>query len=95
MDKQPPNPDDINVTIEFPCDYPIKVVGDAADDFEAVVLDVIKRHAPDLDTNTVTRRDSKKGNFQSVSVVIVATGKPQLDKMFADLKAVSFVRMVL
>ena len=88
-------PDDDNITIEFPCDYPIKVVGDAQVDFEKIIVSVIQKHAPDVDLNTVTRRDSAKGNYQSLSVVIVATGKPQLDALFADLKATNIVRMVL
>lgn len=81
--------------IEFPCDYPLKVVGRADEDFRQVVLDVIEVHAPGFDQTTVTLQDSSKGRFQSVRVTITATGEPQLKSIFEDLKATGRVQMVI
>ncbi len=81
--------------IEFPCEYPIKILGDASEDFTALVVEVVRKHAPDLDDSKVTSRDSSKGKFRSVTVIINATGKPQLQALFDDLKATGKVKMVI
>ncbi|WP_461481807.1 HP0495 family protein [Porticoccus sp.] len=81
--------------IEFPCAYPIKVMGRAGDELHALVLEVMARHAPGFDRATITVRDSSKGSFQSITVTITATGEPQLMAIFADLKDNPLVQMVL
>lgn len=81
--------------IEFPCDYPIKIVGDGAPDFKVAVLDVVELHAPGFDRDAVGIVDSRNGKFQSVRVTITATGDDQLRALFASLKATGRVHMVL
>ena len=81
--------------IEFPCDYPIKSMGEACEEFRVHVLDVMERHAPGFDRKRVTVRDSRKGTWQSITVIITATGKEQLDAIFEDLKKSTRLRMVL
>ena len=88
-DVQPPK-------IEFPCErYPIKVIGTAGEGFSDLVIGVIQRHAPDLDTSTLVMRDSRNGNFLSVQVLITATGVEQLQAIHLDLRATGRVHMVL
>ncbi len=81
--------------IEFPCDYPVKVMGDKCEAFRSHVLTVMERHAPGFDTMKVTVRDSRAGTYQSLTVTITATGEDQLRAIFVDLKSSSLVRMVL
>lgn len=81
--------------IEFPCDYPIKVMGETCDEFREHVFAVMERHAPGFDQAKVTIRDSRKATYQSLTVIITATGKEQLEAIFVDLKSSSHVRMVL
>ena len=81
--------------IEFPCDYPIKVLGSAVPELHQHVLQVMDTHAPGFDRSKIAIRDSSKGKWQSITVVIKATGKPQLEEIFADLKTSSRVKMVL
>ena len=81
--------------IEFPCDYPIKVMGKAHPDFHAYVLEVMHRHAPDFDPQRVGVRDSSKGTFQAITITIMCTGQPQLEAIFADLKDHDLVHMVI
>jgi putative lipoic acid-binding regulatory protein len=81
--------------VEFPCDYPLKVVGDGAADFRDVVVEIIRTHAPDLDESRISMRESRNGRFVSVHVVIRATGEPQLQAIFASLKQTGRVQMVL
>lgn len=87
-DKNPPK-------IEFPCDYPIKVMGEAHPEFHQHVLAVMDRHAPGFDRAKITVRDSSKGRWQSITVIITATGEDQLTAIFSDLKASRRVQMVL
>jgi putative lipoic acid-binding regulatory protein len=82
-------------TIEFPCQYPIKVMGEAVDDFRVDVVEIFRRHAPEVSDDQVTVRESAKGNYLSITVVIQATGEAQLTALFADLKAVDSVKLVL
>ncbi|MBB3061229.1 HP0495 family protein [Microbulbifer rhizosphaerae] len=82
--------------IEFPCeDYPVKVVRDSDDQVHEFVLEVMRRHAPDLDEERITLRESRNGKFTSVTFFIVATGEPQLQALFEELKAHPSVHMVL
>ncbi|MEO1829159.1 MAG: DUF493 domain-containing protein [Pseudomonas sp.] len=81
--------------IEFPCQYPIKVIGTAGDDFAEVICGVVERHAPGIDTTTIDVKDSKNGRFLSLRLVITATGQEQLEALHRDLKATGRVHMVL
>lgn len=81
--------------IEFPCDYPIKVLGDNVEEFEAVVLKVFECHAPGFSHQRITRRASREGTFFAITVHITATGKPQLEALHADLMATGLVKMVI
>lgn len=81
--------------IAFPCDYPIKVVGDVRPNFHEEVYEVVTRHDPTITTDKVSQRTSRKGNFISISFMLIAESEEQLKNLFADLKQIDSVRMVL
>lgn len=81
--------------IEFPCDYPIKVLGRHRDDFQMVIMEVFERHAPGFDQETISIKASSKGTFTSVTVTITATGPDQLEALHQDLIATGLVQMVI
>jgi putative lipoic acid-binding regulatory protein len=81
--------------IEFPCEYPIKVLGRSSDAFQEVVVDVFERHAPGFDRQAIRARASGKGNFTSLTITITATGRDQLDALHQDLMASGVVQMVI
>lgn len=81
--------------IEFPCDYPIKVVGVAAEDFHTFVIEVMERHSDMVYKEKLTVRTSGNGNFIAVTISIRATGITQLQAIHDELKASSRVHMVL
>jgi uncharacterized protein len=81
--------------IEFPCDYPVKVLGRSSVEFEAIILEVFERHAPGFDRDKITSRDSSKGTFAAITVTIIATGPEQLEIIHQDLLATGHVQMVL
>jgi putative lipoic acid-binding regulatory protein len=81
--------------IEFPCSYPIKVMGDAASDFPDFVVAVMTKHAGDISEADVSVRESSKGTFLSVTVTITATGVDQLTLIHEEFKLSSRVKMVM
>lgn len=81
--------------IEFPCPYPLKVVGDAADDFREFVATVLERHAGPIEVDALEVVSSRNGRFLSVRATIIATGEPQLKALFNELKASGRVHMVI
>ncbi len=82
--------------IEFPCPgYTIRVMGEASADFRAYVAGVFERHADDFDRDAVKIRPSRNGRFESINIVITATGTAQLQAIFDDLKKHPAVQMVL
>lgn len=82
--------------IEFPCpDYPIKVMGDNSSEYREVVLSIMHKHAAGFDMEKVTVRDSRNGNYLSITIFIEATGKAQLQAIFEDLKSHPSTKMVL
>jgi hypothetical protein len=81
--------------IEFPCDYPLRIIGEGSADFQGMVVAVVRVHAPDLDESTVSVRESRNGNYHAITLTIRATGEPQLSAIFEDLKATGRVQMVL
>ena len=81
--------------LEFPCDFPIKIMGARVDEFAQVVVDVVRRHAPDFDPATVQMRPSSKGNYLSLTCIVRAESKAQLDALYRELSAHPLVKVVL
>lgn len=81
--------------LQFPCDFPIKVMGAGDPGFRDWVVERMRRHAPDLDATRVQVRDSRAGRYQSVTVTICARDRAQLDAIYLDLSAHSRIKMVL
>jgi putative lipoic acid-binding regulatory protein len=81
--------------IEFPCDFPLKVMGAARDGFAQAVADVVLKHAPDFDAATMEMRPSKAGNYLSLTCTIRAVSQPQLDALYRELTSHPLVKIVL
>lgn len=88
MEQEPPR-------IEFPCDYPVKVLARASQDLHEVILAVFEEHAPGFDRDRVTARDSRNGTFRAITVSITATGPDQLEALHQALLATGRVQMVI
>jgi putative lipoic acid-binding regulatory protein len=80
---------------EFPCDFPIKVVGRAEPGFESVVVEIVSGHVAKVDADRISSRLSRDGNFISVTLTIVAENRPQLDAIYEALSGHDQVMMVL
>ena len=81
--------------LEFPCDFPIKVMGARVDGFAQAVFEVVLRHAPDFDAATMEMRPSSKGNYLSVTCTFRAVSQLQVDTLYRELTAHPMVKVVL
>jgi uncharacterized protein len=80
---------------EFPCDFPIKIMGARSDDFAQSMVEIVLRHAPDFVAASVEMRASSGGKYLSVTCTVRATSKPQLDNLYRELTAHPLVKVVL
>lgn len=71
--------------LQFPCEFPIKVMGRDGDDFESRVLAIFERHLGSIDRARVNTRPSSSGNFLSVTVTFEAKSQEQLDALYREL----------
>ncbi len=81
--------------IEYPCDFPIKVMGRRHAEFAQQVTAVVVEHAPDFDPATVQMRASKQGNYIGLTFVVRATSRAQLDALYRALTSHPLVSVVL
>ncbi len=71
--------------LKFPCDFPIKAMGKSGCNLDMTVVEIVRRHAPDLSEGATYTRDSRQGNYIAVTVVVHATSRAQLDAIYQDL----------
>ena len=81
--------------LQYPCDFPIKVLGNTRAGFAQAVLEIIQRHAPDFDGASMEMKTNKRGRYLSVTCVIRATSRDQLDDLYRELCDHPMVVMVL
>lgn len=81
--------------LTFPCEFPIKIMGRASENFKAEVVAIVRKHAPDLSAAAVSSRPSGKGNYLAITVIVNAVSKQQLDNIYLDLNDHQAVVMTL
>ncbi len=80
---------------KFPCAFPLKAIGRNSDDFEALVVEIVRRHVPDLDDRAVSSRTSSGDAYRSVTATFTAHSREQLDALYSELSGHEQVLMVL
>lgn len=81
--------------LEFPCSFPIKAMGRNEKGFESLVTAIVRRHAEIHSPAAITTNPSRAGTYLSVTVVIEAHSKTQLDRIYEDLTACEQVLVAL
>lgn len=81
--------------LEFPCAFPIKIMGRTEDGFANAMLEVVLRHAPDFDSMTMSMKASSSNKYLSLTCTINATSKQQLDDLYREITAHPMVVMAL
>jgi putative lipoic acid-binding regulatory protein len=79
----------------FPCSFPLKVFGHDRDDFEALVVEVVRRHVDGDEELTVSSRQSGGGKYRAVTVTFIAESRQQLDALYLELSQNKRVLMTL
>ena len=81
--------------LTFPCSFPIKAMGRNRENFDALVVGLIRKHSPDIREGAISARESKGGRFISITVTIEAQSREQLDSIYMDLCAEESILMAL
>ena len=81
--------------LNFPTDYPIKVIGRPTPEFRARIHAIVLRHVPAVEASHVTEHLSKNGNYLSISYAIVADSREQMTALAADLTTCPDVLLVI
>jgi hypothetical protein len=81
--------------LEFPCDFPLKIMGATEADFAQTIAAVVLKHAPDFDAATMEMRPSKAGNYLSLTCTVRAVSQERLDALYRELTAHPMVKVVL
>jgi uncharacterized protein len=81
--------------LQFPTDFPLKVMGKRQDGFAEAIVKIVLEHAPDFDPATLEMRPSTNGNYLGLTANIRATSKQQLDALYLALTRHPMVKIVL
>lgn len=81
--------------IEFPCAFPIKMMGRDTPEFRAAARVLIENHVGPITDEAIKVNLSGKGNFVSVTITVTATSQQQLDDIYRDVSAHDDVLMAL
>jgi uncharacterized protein len=81
--------------LEFPTDFPLKIMGNNHPDMVTTITGVVLTHAPDFDAETIEIRASSKGTYVGLTCTIRATSQQQLDDLYRALSAHPMVKVVL
>jgi putative lipoic acid-binding regulatory protein len=84
-----------NSLIDYPSDFPIKIMGVMQDTFAQTMVDVVISHDPEFHAGKLEMRPSTKGIYLSLTVTVRATSREQLDNLYRALSSHPMVKMVL
>lgn len=86
---------DIKSEIQYPIPFPLKVIGLDEADFEDFVVEIVRRHVPELLEENITSRLSAERKYRSVSFQFIAESRAQVDAIYAELSSHKRVLMIL
>ena len=81
--------------IDYPCAFPIKVMGVHVEGFTEAVVEVVLRFDPAFDAGNVEKRPSSSGKYLGLTVTVTATSREQLDELYRALSSHPMVKVVL
>lgn len=86
---------DLDSVIEYPLEFPVKVMGLNTPGFRPAMVAVFRKHAPDLDESTIEVRSSREAKYLSLTISINAVSREQLDALYSELSDHPMVTMAL
>ena len=81
--------------IEYPSQFPIKVMGPQAEGFVEAITMVARHFDPAFDASTIEQRPSSGGKYLGLTITVTATSREQLDELYRTLTTHPMVKVVL
>ena len=81
--------------LEFPTDFPIKIMGAATDDFRSLAIGIVTRHFGELDPSRIEERPSSGGKYLGLTITVRAESKAQLNAVYTELTSCRQVLVAL
>jgi putative lipoic acid-binding regulatory protein len=81
--------------IEYPCDFPIKVMGEQVDGFVEAMLMIVRQFDPEWDDSRLSQRPSSAGKYLGLTMTVKATSREQLDELYRTISTHPMVKVVL
>lgn len=80
---------------DFPCEFPLKVMGRHSDDFRSIVLGIVQKHTGPIAPEHIEERPSKDRTYLSLTCTFTAQSREQLDALYRELTSCEKVMVVL
>ena len=80
--------------IQYPCAFPIKVMGEKVDGFVHAITELARKHDPEFDASTIELRNSSSGKYLGITITVTATSRQQLDDLYRALTSHPMVKVV-
>ncbi len=93
-DSESPNKSGLAL-IDFPSRFPLKVMGKESEDFEGIVVDLVRARCPKVEHIEVSKRASKGGKYIALTLTFTIDTQQQLEQIYRDLHACEQVVMSL
>jgi uncharacterized protein len=81
--------------LQFPCDFPLKVMGRHSDEFRSIALGIVHKHVAYADVVSIEERPSKDSKYLGITYNLRASSKAQLDALYLELTTCEKVLVVL
>jgi putative lipoic acid-binding regulatory protein len=81
--------------INFPCDFPIKIIGSHTSDFILDITAIILKHYPSTPNHQIIHKTSEQGNYTSITATIYCLDQTSLDALYQELTQYPGIKMVL
>ena len=81
--------------IDFPCDFPIKIIGIVSEEFTSIIVDIIQKHLPKFDARKIEMKGSSGGKYISLTCTLHVVSKNQLDDIYRELSSHPMTKFVL
>lgn len=81
--------------IEFPCLFPIKMIGIHSSTFIEDIKHITIKHFPNFEEKDLVQKPSQKNNYLALTVTVFAQNKPSLDAFYEEITKHPQIKMVL
>ncbi|KTD08235.1 YbeD family protein [Legionella jamestowniensis] len=81
--------------IEFPCDFPLKIIGTNTADFFKEITEITRKHFPETLDEAIICQESKQGSYIAITVTVYVHNQATLDALYLELTRHPDIKMVL